>query len=48
MLPLKDFINLFHLVYFTNNKFSLKSPVYYNKLTLNLDARESKAKLIRM
>ncbi len=46
VIPLKEFTNLFHLVYITANKFDTKEDIYYTRYTLNLDARESKAKMI--
>lgn len=45
---MKEFVNIFHLIYFTNNKFNMKNKIFYHKYTINLDARESKAKLIRL
>lgn len=47
IIPLKIFINIFHLIYYTTNKFIKKEPLHYNKYTISLDARESKASFIR-
>jgi hypothetical protein len=45
---LKEFINVFHLIYFTTNKYLTQKKIFYNKFSVNLDARESKAKIIRL
>jgi hypothetical protein len=47
-MPLKEFLNVFHLIYFTNNKFNIKKGIFYSKYIINLDARESKAKMLRL
>ena len=47
IIPLKIFINIFHLIYYTTNKFSKKETLHYNKYTISLDARESKVSFIR-
>ena len=36
------------MIYLTSNKFNVRSKNFYGKLSLNLDARESKAKLVRI
>lgn len=48
VIPLRTFINLFHLIYFTTNKYSHRHRLHYNKYTISLDARESKATFIRL
>jgi len=47
-MPLKEFLNVYHLIYFTNNKFNIKKGIFYSKYIVNLDARESKAKLLKL
>jgi hypothetical protein len=46
IIPLKAFINTFHLIYFTINKYARRESLQYNKYTISLDARESKASFI--
>lgn len=47
-MPMRTFVNLFHLVYYTTNKYSRKQRLHYNKHAINLDARESKASLLQL
>jgi hypothetical protein len=47
IIPLRTFINVFHLIYFTTNKYARRQQLHYNKYTISLDARESKATFIR-
>ena len=48
IIPMREFVNVFHLVYVTTNKYQHQTPLFYNKYVINQDARESKCKIIRL
>ena len=39
IIPMREFVNLFHLVYVTTNKYQHRIPLFYNKYVINQDAR---------